>query len=157
MRYVGEIIGAVMLAALVLLPSACADKCTGVECGPAPPVLQVAVSDTVRVDTTLYRQRADIAVIDTVDTTLVVTRPVTEGVIVTLQQVSGTDTLAFDTVRTTSSDTFIKTDVAGLPATEFLIRADRNGRHAFYGGLKLQQVEGCCSYPVVGFYRMTLP
>jgi hypothetical protein len=148
----------VLAAVTALLLAACSDHCTDVACAPAPPPLTVIVNDTVTIDTTLLVSRTNPVRVDTVDTTLVVTRAISDAQ-VTLQRLNGADTVTFDTVRAQSAGSveFTLLSVTNLPDTTFMVRATRGNRTAVRTGLKLQQVEGCCPYPIVGRFALQLP
>lgn len=139
---------------LFLLPAAgCTDPCDGVLCGPAPVPLEVLVTDTVSVDTTLYWQVGN-GMIDSVDTVLVVRR-YTANADVTLRSVSGSDTTAFETLSP-DGILYTRASVDGLPATLFLVVADLNGRRVLKEA-EVRHGEGCCPVTVVGHFEMALP
>jgi hypothetical protein len=148
----------VLAAVMALVLGACSDHCTDVACAPAPPPLTVIVNDTVTIDTTVLVSYTNPTRVDTVDTTLVVTRAISDAE-VTLLRINGADTVTFDTVRPQSvgSVEFTLLSVMNLPDTTFVVRATRGNRAAVRTGLRLQQVEGCCPYPVVGRYTLQLP
>jgi hypothetical protein len=137
----------------VAVSGGCTDKCSGVDCGPAPPLLRVIVNDTLTIDSTFYLQAG--SRIDTVDSVMVVYRPVTDA-LVTLREVSGGDTLAFDTLAASGSQ-YQLDDAAGLPADPFFIAVERKGRHAAPARAQLSHVDACCSYPIVGRFSIALP
>jgi hypothetical protein len=148
------LLGALIAAVL----AACSDHCTDVACAPAPPPLTVIVSDTVTIDTTVIVTYTNPARVDTVDTTLVKVRAISDAEVV-LQRFIGADTVTFDTMQTQGAGSveFTLLSVDGLPDTTFQVRATRGNRRAVRTGLRLQQVEGCCPYPVVGRFTLQLP
>lgn len=146
-----------MIAAvgLLLLAVGCRDTCGDILCAPAPPLLQVAVIDTGLDTVRMAVERTNPARIDTIDTVVVAQVRVSDAV-VTLLRVDGTDTTTFDTLAP-SGDLYTRSESAGLPSTPFIVRAERNGRRTQQGGLTQRNVDGCCPYSVVGFYRLQLP
>jgi hypothetical protein len=147
-------IACIAAAGLMLAELGCKDTCSGVNCAPAPPLLQVAVVDTAH-DTMRVAVTDSAGVVDSVDTVVVVEKRVTSA-LVTLLQVSGSDTVAFDTLEA-AGDTYYRNDPSGLPANPFIVRAERDGRRSQQGGLTIQTVDGCCPYSVIGFYTLRLP
>jgi hypothetical protein len=148
----------VLAAVTALMLAACSDHCTDVACAPAPPPLTVIVNDTVTIDTTVLVSYTNPVRVDTVDTTLVKVRAISDAEVI-LQRVIGADTVTFDTVRPQGAGSveFTLLTVDNLPDTTFQVRATRGTRTAVRSGLKLEQVEGCCPYPVVGRYALQLP
>lgn len=131
----------------------CTNACDDVLCGPAPVPLEVLVTDTLSVDTTISIINS-LGVIDTVDTILVVRRYVTDA-LVTLHNVSGSDTTVFDTLAP-SGPGYIRTIVNDLPAVPFVIRAERAGRRAFPQRAEVRHGSGCCPFTVVGRFEMAV-
>lgn len=138
---------------ILFLVAGCSDNCTDVACGPAPPMLQVEVRDTFSFATRLPRTPGGI---DTVDTVVTEIRPTIDA-LVTLRRIDGSDTVAFDTLMPSGDTSYIRNDAAGLPNNPFIVTAMRNERRASAVNLSVRQVEGCCPYSVVGFYRLVLP
>jgi hypothetical protein len=140
---------------LLLAAQACKDTCSGVDCGPAPPLIVATVTDTLSVDTTLTLTTSKVDSFVTVDTTLIVRRQVTDAAVF-VAQIAGADTVAFDTLQLRDG-LFYKDDPARMPTGSFVLAARRGSRIALVQNLTVQQVDGCCSYPVVGRYTLTLP
>lgn len=148
----------ILLTVFVLMfatVTGCANRCAGVDCAPAPPPLQVVVSDTISVDTQIVVLRGTPAIDTTVDTVLVFQRP-TAAATVTLWNVQGNDTVVVDTLRR-EGFTYNRDDLSGLPALPMIVRADRGTRFVKQANLLVRHVDGCCPYDVIGFYTLVLP
>lgn len=147
---------ALLVGALMLLDG-CKDGCDGVICGPVPPALQLSVTDTVSVDTQLIVLRGSPAVLDTVDTALVVRRTIVDADVM-FMTINGKDTIAGTVIpRDASASTYTVAAVHDVPSGSFLVQALRNGRSARTPALVVRTVDGCCGYSVVGTYRLDLP
>lgn len=142
-------------AGLFLSVQACKDTCAGVACGPAPPLIEVGLLDTVSVDTTITVTTTDPDTVREVDTTLVLLRSITDAT-VSVARLAGADTVVFDMLLLRNGK-FYKDDQSGMPSDTFAIVARRGGRVVVQRGLTIQRVDGCCAYPVVGYFNLQLP
>jgi hypothetical protein len=153
-RSAGSLTLIALSAVVSLVGIGCQDKCTDVQCAPAPTPLEVIVVDTLTVDTVFVVING----IDTVRTngTVEVTRSTTDA-IVTLNRVERERPLVpFDTLKTRDG-IFYESDTTRLPETTFWIKVERGGRGDSTKQAQLTHVTGCCGYPIVGRFQITLP
>ncbi len=142
-----------LLIAIAGLHGCQEDNCVGVSCGPVPIPLEVAVRDTVGVDTTVQVTRGGNLVI--VDTTLIRRRFVADASVRLLRAAAG-DTTFFDSIPYTGAS-HTRTSIAGMSGNFFLLVATRGNRSDTVRDVSLREVGGCCPYPIVGRFEMDLP
>lgn len=131
----------------------CADACDDVICGPMPIPLEVLVTDTLSVDTTIPVINS-LGIIDSVDTILVVRRYITDAT-VTLRSVSGSDTTTFDTLEP-GEKSYVRNNVDDLPGVPFVIMAERAGRLSSPQRAEIRHGSGCCPFTVVGRFDLAV-
>ncbi|MEP7218567.1 MAG: hypothetical protein ABI876_06600 [Bacteroidota bacterium] len=150
-----------LLVLFILGGSGCKENCSGVACAPAPPLLQIHVLDSMRIDTvfidSLNRH---------IDSSVLRPRNVTDATVMlqqidsTHKQINGKDTVVHDTTTfmtvPPSGDGYLLNSQDGLHGGGFLIRAERGTRYALQRADTIRGVEGCCPYTVIGAYNMTL-
>lgn len=141
---------AAMLLLLLAVGSCSGDNCVDVQCTPAPPVLEVIV----RMDSVVLRTGLN-GVIDSVDT-LVVVDPLTHpDLSVTLSTGPDSAYVMFDALSY-DGESFKRLDATGLPDSAFSVRARLGTSCAVRNDALLRQTEGCCPYPIVGRFELTL-
>jgi hypothetical protein len=150
MRY---LLSTVLLVILAPFSTGCGDSCGDIACLPAPPPLQVVVYDTLSVDTTIRRLEGTDSI--DVDTVIEKKAPTTDAV-VTLA--TGLDSVLTTVDTLSRSDTlYSENDLSKIPGGLFRIVAVRGSRQFISTLRKLEQVEGCCPYAIVGQFTFTLP
>ncbi|MDB5036218.1 MAG: hypothetical protein JWQ98_3459 [Chlorobi bacterium] len=150
-----------LLVLFILGGAGCKENCSGVECAPAPPLLQIHVLDSMRIDTVLID-----SLNRPIDTTVLRPRNVTDATVVlqridsTHRQINGKDTVVHDTTTfmtvPPSGDGYLLNSQDGLHGGGFLIRAERGSRYGLQRADTIRAVEGCCPYSVIGAYHMML-
>ncbi len=147
---------ALLAGVLALIPAAaaCVDTCSGIDCGPAPPVLRVVVLDTATRTGT----------IDGHDTSWIITDTTSAATVIAFRT-DATDTTAIDTLRPLD-DAFVADDTTryeGITVAVVAFRTvtDTLGNPAFRAAarydLTLKRVGGCCPFPIVGDLVLRLP
>jgi hypothetical protein len=133
----------------------CAENCSEVACAPAPVPLQVAVFDSIQVDTTFFIDSLGRSVDSSIHRLGYI-----HDATVRLQRVIGADTVDFETLAVSdASDSALyqRLTTIGLPSdTNFVITATRGTKWARAVGLRVKHVGGCCPYDVIGRYGLTL-
>ena len=144
-------------AALVVLlapfSNGCGDSCGDIACLPAPIPLEVIVSDTISVRTTIRRlEGTDSIDVDTTE----IRRAATTAATVSIITENGTTRDTLGTLQL--SDTlYHELDLARIPDGEFRLLATRGERGFLSSPLLKQHVGGCCPYSIVGRFTLSLP
>lgn len=126
----------------------CKDGCEDVLCAPAPPLLTVAVQDTITI--------VNVVSADSVDT-VVVTRRTPDARVSIHGFSSGVTGPVLDAIPFGSDTMFFYNDLSRLQADTFALVAVRGNRADTVVGLSLKHVEGCCPFDVIGHYTISLP
>ena len=128
----------VLALAAAAAVSGCSENCGDIVCAPAPPMLVVAVLDSVEVgDTILYQRPADAVVTLYADAGASIQNPIP-------LELNPSDT------------TYVRYTTLQEGVEVFAVVAERGEKRDTLRNLQLKRSEGCCAVTTIGWYTVRL-